>query len=101
MIKRHNCSFERITAHAYKTFALHKEPPVGLVTTLALKRFINTFSLERALNSIARLHPLPESSSMSINTDTDALRKEWRQALAELPSTPENIPAFFLAHGRE
>ena len=26
-------------------------------------------------------------------------QKEWRKALDELPSTPENIPAFFFAHG--
>ncbi|EMD38474.1 hypothetical protein CERSUDRAFT_135299 [Gelatoporia subvermispora B] len=26
-------------------------------------------------------------------------RTEWRQALQELPSTPENIPAFFFGHG--
>jgi len=71
---------------------------VGLVAAFALKRYSNIFC---APNSTARLHPLPESSSMSINTDIDALRKEWCQALAELPSTPDNIPAFFLAHGRE
>ena len=24
---------------------------------------------------------------------------QWRQALADLPSTPDNIPAFFFGHG--
>lgn len=26
-------------------------------------------------------------------------QSQWRQALAELPSTPDNIPAFFFGHG--
>lgn len=38
----------------------------------------------------------------STTTDLAALprtQSEWRAALAALPSTPENIPAFYFAHG--
>ena len=28
-----------------------------------------------------------------------ASQEDWRKALNDLPSTPENIPAFFFAHG--
>lgn len=38
----------------------------------------------------------------SVNGSNSSLPKaqaEWRKALEELPSTPDNIPAFFFAHG--
>ena len=45
-----------------------------------------------------RLTP-PVLDTMSSNIA--AQRSQWRQTLEELPSTPNNIPAFFLAHGRQ
>lgn len=38
---------------------------------------------------------------IAFSEDISALREEWRKAIDELPSTPDNIPAFFLAHGRK
>jgi 4,5-DOPA dioxygenase extradiol len=32
-------------------------------------------------------------------TDIASLQKEWRKNLDALPSTPNNIPAFFFGHG--
>lgn len=37
---------------------------------------------------------------ITFTDDIPTLREQWRSALAELPSTPDNIPAFFLAHGQ-
>lgn len=34
---------------------------------------------------------------MTVQTVTT--QSEWRRAIESLPSTPNNIPAFFLAHG--
>lgn len=38
---------------------------------------------------------------MTLSTDParPTTQSEWRKALDELPSTPENIPAFFFGHG--
>lgn len=36
----------------------------------------------------------------TFSEDIPTLREEWRKAIDELPSTPDNIPAFFLAHGQ-
>lgn len=33
------------------------------------------------------------------NSSLPKAQAEWRKALEELPSTPDNIPAFFFAHG--
>jgi aromatic ring-opening dioxygenase catalytic subunit (LigB family) len=36
---------------------------------------------------------------MSTSTVIPRTRPEWTAALQSLPSTPDNIPAFFFAHG--
>ena len=38
-------------------------------------------------------------TSVSERVSAPATRTEWRKALDDLPSTPDNIPAFFFAHG--
>ncbi|THV07863.1 Extradiol aromatic ring-opening dioxygenase [Dendrothele bispora CBS 962.96] len=35
----------------------------------------------------------------SVNSSVPTTQEAWREALASLPATPENIPAFFFAHG--
>ena len=51
-----------------------------------------------------RLFPLLASQTMSTSTSNTVsslprTQAEWRKALDELPSTPDNIPAFFFGHG--
>ena len=36
----------------------------------------------------------------STEKDIPKTREQWRKVLADLPATPEKIPAFFFAHGQ-
>lgn len=37
--------------------------------------------------------------NMASSTNLPKSQAQWHQALAELPTTPDNIPAFFFGHG--
>ncbi|KAI0736920.1 Extradiol ring-cleavage dioxygenase class III enzyme subunit B [Fomitopsis betulina] len=62
------------------------------------------FLLALSIASAAILFRLPlnrlfPSLTMSASTSLPRTQSDWRKALEDLPSTPDNIPAFFFGHG--
>lgn len=64
----------------------------------------NHFLIPQPRNAIRVLHlaavPATLKHALTMCDDVPMTRPQWKQALDDLPATPEKIPAFFFAHGR-
>ncbi|CAL1704287.1 unnamed protein product [Somion occarium] len=83
-----------------------------MVCSTFLKHFFLAFTLSLAIiaftffrSHIPDVRSYLQSTSRNMSASTSSSLKlpktqvEWRQALDDLPSTPDNIPAFFFGHG--
>lgn len=66
----------------------------------SFRRFTSTSSLSLRSASTSSKHSRDVKMPITFSEDIPTLRAEWLKAIEELPSTPDNIPSFFLAHGR-
>ncbi|KAF8306827.1 LigB-domain-containing protein [Clavulina sp. PMI_390] len=72
---------------------------VAVLLALLSQRFLNLRASVTRTATAPSLANTKKNNAMAFSTDIASLKKQWREALDELPSTPDNIPAFFLAHG--
>ncbi|KAF8644120.1 hypothetical protein AX16_008649 [Volvariella volvacea WC 439] len=71
-------------------------PAPSLRSLLVLSLLVLTTSLTPLFQ---RLRHAFVSSLRTDNMSVDEFQSKWRRAFDALPSTPDNIPAFFFAHG--
>ncbi|CAK5279473.1 unnamed protein product [Mycena citricolor] len=73
-----------------------------LVALLALAAYftVTPSTIRTRLPALFRPAKSPQTTeSTNMGTELEALRDVWTRNLDSLPSTPDNIPAFFFGHG--